>query len=311
MCFFIALIENKMPMTLNTHVHVVTKDGFKEVTTVRGLLSVGKGTSFEAFKMLDEYEMLCSDYQAELEAAAAAELEAAAAAEAAAAELDDRHDHLPFGAHLLPQNYQDFLYNWNKKIATVYGDWVGPARDAYKRDFPILFKEYMRQNKRFKDLYPEQVEQVKAYQAEHKDDSVEETLELPAVQEVQAQPQAQVEAQPQPQVEPEAQAQPKVKPLVSYNDSRWPSPIPKVFVQRIRGDNAWNYRYPGKTAWTSDFKNEWQLAGNTEFKLTHENCVRYLAYRMGGRTIEQFLEMTREQVRSKLIFGRLPNSLYK
>jgi hypothetical protein len=138
---------------------------------------------------------------------------------------------------------------------------------------------------------------------------------------VHAEPEAEVHAEPEAEVQPEAdvhaepeaevQPQPKVKPLISYNHPRWPSPIPKVFVQRIRGNNAWNYTYPGKTAWAPDFKTEWQIAGNTEFKLTHENCIRYLAFRMGGRTIEQFLEMTREEVGRNLRLGRLPNSLFR
>jgi hypothetical protein len=101
-------------------------------------------------------------------------------------------------------------------------------------------------------------------------------------------------AEPQAQL----QAEPK-KPRPDYNHPRWPSPLPKVFVQYIRGNNAWNYSYPGKTAWTSDFKAEWQLAGNTEFKLNHENCIRYLAYRM-ALTPEKFLEMTPRQVKDKL-----------
>jgi hypothetical protein len=99
----------------------------------------------------------------------------------------------------------------------------------------------------------------------------------------------------------EAQAQPQPKkPRPAYNHSQWPSPIPKVFVQYIRGNNAWNYSYPGKTAWTSEFKEVWQLAGNTEFKLTHENCLRYLAYRM-ALTPEQLMEKTPHDVHAKLV----------
>jgi hypothetical protein len=115
---------------------------------------------------------------------------------------------------------------------------------------------------------------------------------------LQAQLQAEPQAQLQAQAEPQAEAEPK-KPRPAYNHPRWPSPIPKVFVQYIRGNNAWNYSYPGKKAWTSDFKAEWQIAGNTEFKLNHENCIRYLAYRMGV-TPEKFLEMTPTQVKEKI-----------
>jgi hypothetical protein len=115
--------------------------------------------------------------------------------------------------------------------------------------------------------------------------------------EVQAQPQAEVQAQAQAQLQPELEQK---KPRPAYNHSQWPSPIPKVFVQYIRGNNAWNYSYPGKTAWTSEFKEVWQLSGNTEFKLTHENCLRYLAYRM-ALTPEQLMEKTPHEVHAKLI----------
>jgi hypothetical protein len=312
-----------MPLNLNTNVHIVSKDGLKETTTVRDLIARGEGNHFEALKMLDGYELLSIDYDAERRARAAAEAEIAAAADflleearlaeiRAEEEMADRYDHLPDGAHLLPQDYQDFLYNWNKTIASSHGDWVGPERDAYKRDHPLLFKRFLEENTRFKKLYSEQVEQVKAYQAEHKDDPVDEPADVPDVPDVQeVQPEVQPEAEVQPEVHAEPEVQPQVKPLISYNHPRWPSPMPKVFVQRIRGNNAWNYTYPGKTAWAPDFKAEWQIAGNTEFKLTHENCIRYLAHRMGGRTIEQFLEMTREEVGRNLRLGRLPNSLFR
>ena len=286
-----------MPMNLNTNVHVISKGGLKESIKVRDIIARGEGHTFESLKMLDGFENLCSEYNAEL----------------AAAELDDREEYLPLGAHLLPQDYQDFLYTWNKAIALMYGDWVRSGRDAYKREYPFMYKIFMEENKNFKKIYSAQVEQVKAYQAEHKDDdSVDEPVDLPPVQEVEVEPEAQPqpELQPEPEAQPEAEPKPKVKPLVSYNDSDWPSPIPKVFVQLIRGNNAWQYRY-GKAWEPFEFRCSWKQAGNTEFKLTHDNCIRYLAYRMGVSTIEQFLEMTREQVRSKLIFGRLPNSLYR
>ena len=272
-----------MPMNLNTNVHVISKGGLKESIKVRDIIARGEGHTFESLKMLDGFENLCSEYNAEL----------------AAAELADREDHLPLGAHLLPHDYQDFLYRWNKSMVSTHGHWVGPERDAYKRDFPFLYKSFIEEDMRFRNIYSEQIKQVKAYQAQQN-----------AQAQAQAQPQPQPQPQPQAQPQPEVEPKPKVKPLVSYNDSRWPSPIPKVFVQLIRGNNAWQYRY-GKAWQPFEFRCSWREAGNTEFKLTHDNCIRYLAYRMGGCTIEQFLEMTREQVRSKLIFGRLPKSLLR
>jgi hypothetical protein len=109
-----------------------------------------------------------------------------------------------------------------------------------------------------------------------------------------------VQVQAQLQAQPQAQPQEK-KPRPAYNHPRWPSPIPKLFVQYIRGNNAWNYSYTRKTAWTSDFKSEWQLAGNTEFKLTHENCLRYLAYKMGLLKTEELMEKAPHDVHAKLI----------
>jgi hypothetical protein len=120
-----------------------------------------------------------------------------------------------------------------------------------------------------------------------------------------AQPQAQAQAQAQAQnqlVEPplaEPQQQPQVpkKPKNPiYTNYKWPSPIAKVFVKYIRG-TPW----PGLDTWPSHFKLIWNDAGMTEFKLTHDNCMRYLAYRMGRLTPEQLMEKTPVEVHSKLI----------
>jgi hypothetical protein len=81
------------------------------------------------------------------------------------------------------------------------------------------------------------------------------------------------------------------KPRTNYNHHNWPSPLPKVFVQHIRGRNAWtNYKYWRRYdgVWSKDFKDNWLLAGNTEFRLTHENCLRFLAYRCNC-SVEDFL----------------------
>ena len=123
---------------------------------------------------------------------------------------------------------------------------------------------------------------------------------------------------PEPEPEPELQHIPQIFPVQEavasepkkprkpiYTNRLWPSPVAKVFVQHIRGRNAWNsYRhwrgYGG--VWTdSDFNSFWLSAGNTEHKLTHDNCMRYLASRMGGLTPEQLMEKTPQEVHSKLI----------
>lgn len=86
-----------------------------------------------------------------------------------------------------------------------------------------------------------------------------------------------------------------------YNDYRWPSPLPKVFVQHIRGRNAWDNckywrRYGG--VWSADFKAVWLLAGNTEFRLTHDNCLRYLAYRCNC-SVDEFMNKKPADVNAK------------
>ena len=86
-----------------------------------------------------------------------------------------------------------------------------------------------------------------------------------------------------------------------YNHAIWPSPLAKVFVQHLRGRNAWDYKFDFKGAWTEEFKGTWTSAGNTEFKLTHDNCLRYLAWRLNC-SVEQFLEKSPRQV-NKRLFG--------
>jgi hypothetical protein len=101
---------------------------------------------------------------------------------------------------------------------------------------------------------------------------------------------------------PMASPEPKKPKNPIYTNYHWPSPIAKVFVQQIRGNNPWqHYRYKGLETWPSDFKKVWLSAGNTELKLTHDNCMRYLAYRMGGLTPGQLLEKTPREVHAKLI----------
>jgi len=69
----------------------------------------------------------------------------------------------------------------------------------------------------------------------------------------------------------------------------------------MRGRNAWdNYkgwrRYGG--AWSADFKAIWLDAGNTEFRLTHENCLRYLAYRCNC-SVDEFMKKKPADVNAK------------
>lgn len=109
-------------------------------------------------------------------------------------------------------------------------------------------------------------------------------------------------AQPQNQlVDPVTAPLPKKPHNPIYTNYRWPSPIAKVFVQQIRGNNPWQYRYKGSETWPFEFKRSWIAAGNTELKLTHDNCMRYLAYKMGKLTPEQLMEKTPREVHAKLI----------
>ena len=406
-------------MSLNTRVHIVSKSGKKESITARELLARGTGSSFEAFQMLDDYERLAEDYAAELAAAAAV-----------AAEQQDREDHLPHGAHLLPQDYQDFLYSWNKTISTTPGcrSWNGLGRDIYKINNKEAWKQWVAKNKEFRMLYAAEVAQVIAYQASHpiEEEDADEPDSMPSLPpspiavaeqpdaddvavaeaEAEAVPEAEAEAAEtifqedlstlsgqqlrdiwaeltgrpkglkhsgklynkqliiqqiqllrQTASEPEelcsscnyrntigrsscymcghastqeapadeqleadgedlaeqsavaaaaapelASQEPKKPHNPIYTNYKWPSPIAKVFVQHIRGRNAWNnIRFLNGNAWgDSTFRDAWSRAGNTEFRLTHDNCMRYLAYRM-RLTLEDLMEKTPHEVHAKLI----------
>jgi len=352
-------------MSLNTRVHIVSKSGKKESITARELLARGEGSAFEAFQMLDEYDRLAEDYAAELAAAAAV-----------AAEQQDREDHLPLGAHLLPQDYQDFLYSWNKAIATAPGcrSWNGISRDIYKCTNKEAWKQWVAKNKEFRVRYTAEVEQVVAYQASHPIEEDEEEDELDSAPPLPPSPILAVE-QPGEDQQPddeqldeqpgdetglqdlccscnyrnvtvrpncymcghastqeaasvssddaEEQAvggaaaaaaavgavaeeldnqEPKKPHNPIYTNYRWPSPIAKVFVQHIRGRNAWNnVRFMNDNAWDEPtFRYAWMESGNTEFRLTHDNCMRYLAKRM-SLSLEQLMEKTPHEVHAKLI----------
>jgi hypothetical protein len=488
-------------MSLNTRVHIVSKSGKKETITVRELLTRGTGTAFETFQMLDEYDDLAMAYDAE---------------QRIEANEKDREDHLPLGAHLLPEDYQDFLYGWNKHITATTGWWNGQERADFWKANPEHKAEFASENRRFMQLYPEEVKAVKAYQATHSVEDSEDdeqalessaqhdqlqSLEIDQLPSLppspvappepeqsdeleqmkamaldiighhdyqlgcgdhiihafcndylipylernpgseldtlvrektacyanfpigervtlhlrgntigflthlfQRQPQAQTQAQPQAPAQPQAQAIPQVLPIQQlaeqpdtdgeeeqsrenlempfqqdlcsscnwnnflghattyvcehmppsepqaipqvlplqelaeqpdtdgededdgqpkkphnpiYTNRRWPSPIAKVFVQKIRGNNAWdngrNIWWRSDGAWAPDFKVAWRSAGNSEFKLTHDNCMRYLAYRMGRISLSKLLEMEPKDVHAKLIgqFSGVPGFFTK
>ena len=392
-------------LSLNTCVHVVSKSRAKEIVTIRELLTRSSGSAFEAIQMLDDYDRLCEEYDAEISA------------------KYDKKYYLPFGSHLLPQDYQNFICKWNKMMTEKSGWWNGQFRNDFKVDYPNLWAEFKVENKKFMQLYPAEVAAVKAYQADYvdEDSSMEDFPPLPSSpvaepacgavprccitpcaeglccdhcwvlreddlpSEPVAEPVPEPVAEPVPEPvavavaapvpEPVAMAEPvpvaapvpeavdaiemvpelaslvaNSEPLPSsntgscgccpgtaslcrseyslqsdwhglgrvvlpknqppkaptkyrppYNDYRWPSPLPKVFVQHIRGRNAWDNckywrRYGG--VWSADFKVSWLLAGNTEFKLTHENCLRYLAYRCNC-SVAEFMNKKPAEVNAK------------
>jgi len=390
-------------MTLNTRVHIVSKSGKKETITARELIARGTGSSFEAFQMLDEYDDLAKAFDVEVRFAEACD--------------KHREDHLPFGAHLLPDDYQDFLYGWNKHITATTGWWNGPERASYWALNPDHKAKFAREHKIFKQRYPAEVQAVRDYQATHTmEESSEEsnceeqqsaelhqTPSLPPSpvvasdseesdyleqmkaealdiirhhdyqlgtgghiihafcnehlipylernpgshldtlvrektacyanypigervrlelrgntigflthlfhpQQRQALPQQQVIPQVLPVVPQELAEQPDTdgedengddaqksaptrphRPI--YTNHLWPSPIAKLFVQHMRGPT-----------WTVEMRSTWRNAGNTEFKLTHDNCMRYLAYKMGRIAISKLMEIHPKEVHAKLI----------
>ena len=78
---------------------------------------------------------------------------------------DEDEDYLPIGAHLLPQDFQDFLLHWNKTIADSTGDWRNESRKIYKQQNPEKWKEFRARHKEFTTCYQADVAALKAYQA--------------------------------------------------------------------------------------------------------------------------------------------------
>ena len=74
---------------------------------------------------------------------------------------------LPLGAHLLPPSFQQHLREWNIDMTNRVGDWMREERKKYKELFPERWKEFRAETRYFGELYAEEVEAVKAYQALH------------------------------------------------------------------------------------------------------------------------------------------------
>jgi hypothetical protein len=74
---------------------------------------------------------------------------------------------LPLGAHLLPPDFQAHLKGWNLEITKKCGDWLGQPRKEYKKLYPDIWAEFLGENRRLTELYAEEVDALKAYQALH------------------------------------------------------------------------------------------------------------------------------------------------
>lgn len=85
-----------------------------------------------------------------------------------AADQEEEDNYLPVGAHLLPEDFQTFLRNWNKTIAAETGDWLGEPRKTYKKANQEFWARYTAQLKEFSALYPTELAALKAYQASEK-----------------------------------------------------------------------------------------------------------------------------------------------
>jgi hypothetical protein len=78
-------------------------------------------------------------------------------------------DYLPLGGHLLPDEFQAFLIEWNTAIAAYSTDvgeeaWLGQSRKEYERDHPEQWEAYKAEFKRLNALYPHEVKALKKFQ---------------------------------------------------------------------------------------------------------------------------------------------------
>ena len=87
-------------------------------------------------------------------------------------------DLLPYGSHLLPNEYRWFLLNWNAIMEHTCGGWTGKERMLYKATHPVEWKYYMKMSKELSAKYPQEVLAVKQYQGEHHPDEVAEVAQM-------------------------------------------------------------------------------------------------------------------------------------
>jgi len=78
-------------------------------------------------------------------------------------------DYLPLGGHLLPDEFQAFLIEWNMAIAAYSSEegedaWLGESRKQYQKDHPELWEAFKAEFKRLNTLYPDEVKALKKFQ---------------------------------------------------------------------------------------------------------------------------------------------------
>jgi hypothetical protein len=83
---------------------------------------------------------------------------------------NDDYDYLPLGAHLLPQEYRDFLASWHREMEDKIGYWLG-AKKEYASKYPKEHSLYISKNMCLEILYAVEVAAVKRYQRMHAEDS--------------------------------------------------------------------------------------------------------------------------------------------
>jgi len=207
---------------------------------------------------------------------------------------------LPVGSHLLPQEFQTFISDWNKAIFTMYGSHVGEARKQFKREYPETWAEYRSIFSEFQSKYAAEVEALKAYQQEHPSEAESEAEPEPEgawgyardlmkeIDEIVAQPEPQPEndSMHEPEPQPQTKAKPK-RPRSKYlNHRNWPSPRANVFAKAIL-----------LRSWPPHLVN----------RLCHDDALHFLTTRLSllqGRecSLDDLLAITPKQALS-LFFG--------
>jgi len=166
---------------------------------------------------------------------------------------------LPVGSHLLPQDFQTFISEWNNAIFTIYGSHVGEARKQFQREYPETWAEYRSTFAAFQSKYAAEVEALKAYQEEHPSEAESESAsesasesESESASESASESESESasesdalsnefaemkiddrpdEEEHQPQPEPKSKTK---RPRSKYiNHPNWPSPRAKVFAKAI------------------------------------------------------------------------------